>query len=63
MCNHEWKIIVSYNHPYLMSKKVVCKKCVVCGKETINYKSSPSNIFDFAQGFIKPKTYKRAFKH
>lgn len=30
MCNHKWNVVVSYSHPYLLSKKIVCRRCSVC---------------------------------
>lgn len=63
MCNHEWEILVSYNHPYMMSKKIIYKKCALCGEEKINYKLNPSGLFVFASGFIKHKTYQKKLSH
>lgn len=59
MCNHEWKILVSYAHPYMMSKKIIYKKCVFCGEEAIKYKLNPSGIFIFAKGLINHKSYQK----
>lgn len=59
MCNHKWKIIASYRHPYLMSRTVVCKECTLCNVKIITNKFTPSGIFTFASAFFKPKTYKK----
>lgn len=59
MCNHEWKILVSYTHPYMMMKKIVYKRCVCCGEEAIKYKLNPYGIIGFARGFKKTKTYQK----
>ena len=55
MCNHKWKITVSYNHPYLLSKTIVCKKCELCNEQKIDNKFNPTGFITFATGFVKPK--------
>ena len=55
MCSHKWKIFVSYRHPYMMSKMVVCKKCELCGQNKIDNKFSLLGFGDFTNELIKPK--------
>lgn len=64
MCNHKWKILVSYRHPYLISKTVVCKQCEFCKEKKIDNQFSPSGIFVFAGNLVKHKNkvYKKSIK-